>query len=196
MAPGFRSHPSVTCSAGCTAADVQLEVRTQSNSGTSSHTTVGALTPGKPGRQLLLLCDTHIRRGRGQWLLLQSPVQKGGGCPTAAAAIPAPSSPLVVAEAVSRIPSMEAVFPLFPWQHTVQTSSFSPRKLSSIGLHCWKSLIQFWEIPTAPLYWAEATSSYDPLSSRLPRNSSPYKSHLAFQHGVLLTETTILNMLQ
>lgn len=137
---------------------------------------------------------TFIRCKRPR-LLLQNPVQKSGGCPKATVAIPAPRLPLVVAEAVGWIPPA-ALFPLFPWQHTVQTSSFSPGRLSSIGLHCWKPLIQFWEIPTAPLYWAEATNSYDPLSSGLPRNSSPYKSHLAFQHGALLTETTILNMLQ
>lgn len=161
-------------------------------SGTSSHTAVVGLTPGT---QLLLLCDTHIHRGEGVMASAPGPSAEGCWLPKSSSCHPCSGSPLVVAEAVGWIPPV-AVFPLFPWQHTVQTSSFSPRRLSSIGLHCWKPLIQFWEIPTAPLHWAEATNSYDPLSSGLPRNSSPYKSHLAFQHGVLLTETTILNMLQ
>ena len=64
------------------------------------------------------------------------------------------------------------------------------------GLHCGKPLIQFWEIPAAPVRWAEATDSYHPRSSGLPGISFPYKSHLAFQHGARLSETAVLSMLQ
>lgn len=162
----------------------------------SSHTPVGRSDTWKvrPAAPAAAWCS-HSLGDKERWLLLQNAVKNGGGCPKAPVAIPAPPLPLVVAEAAGWIPP-PAVLPLFPWQDTVQTSPLSPGSPSSIGLRCWKPLIQFWEIPAAPLYWAEATNSYHPLSSGLPRNSFPYKSHLAFQHGALLTETTILRMLQ
>lgn len=122
-------------------------------------------------------------------------MKNGGGCPKATVAIPAPRLPLVVAEAAGWIPPL-VVFALFHGRTQFKPAPYPLGRLSSIGRRCWKPLIQFWEIPTAPLCWAEATNSYLPLSSGLPRNSFPYKSHLAFQHGALLTETTILRMLQ
>lgn len=72
MAPGVLSH--LLCRLHC------CKVRTQSDSGTSSHSAVGGSDTWK-ARQLLLLCDTHIPGGQGSIASAPEPSAEGWQLP-------------------------------------------------------------------------------------------------------------------
>lgn len=163
---------------------------------TSSHTSVGRSDTWK-ARQVspaAAWCSCSLG-DKERWLLLQNAVKNGGSCPKAAVAIPAPPLASGGGGSSGLDSSPGCVSPL-PMAGHSSNQPLIPREAEFNWATLLEALDPVLGNPHSSTVLGRGNQLLSSLSSGLPRNSFPYKSHLAFQHGALLTETTILSMLQ